>query len=94
MQLGLASMKLGAGRETLDDIIDSCAGIVLNKKLGDKVGKGDILLTMYTEKPGMESMVSSILNNFDFSDTPVEVGKTVEERISMADDGSFIIEKD
>ena len=94
MNLGLVSMKLGAGRETLDDVIDFCAGIVLNKKLGDKVAKGDLILTMYSEKPGMESMVSSILNDFYFSDEPIEVSKTVEERISLADDGSFIIEKE
>lgn len=94
MNLGLASMKLGAGRETLDDVIDSSAGILLNKKLGDKVAKGDVLLYLYTEKPGMESMVSSILNDFDFSDEPVEVKNVVEERISLDKDGAFIIEQD
>ncbi len=94
MALGITSMKLGAGRETLDDIIDPAAGIILNKKLGDKVSKGDILLTMYTEKPGMQSLVSSILNVYDFSDTPVDVSPTVEERIMMDSTGAFIVEKD
>ncbi len=94
MALGITSMRLGAGRETLDDIIDPAAGIILNKKLGDKVSKGDILLTMYTEKPGMQSLVSSILNVYDFSDTPVDTCPTVEERIMMDSTGSFIIEKD
>ncbi len=95
MELGLTSMKLGAGRETKDDVIDMAAGIVLNKKLGDKVSKGDLLLTMYTERPNMNSLVSSVLNYFDFSDDPVEVPPTVEELISFDSvKGEFHIEKE
>jgi pyrimidine-nucleoside phosphorylase len=94
MDLGLMSMRLGAGREKLEDIIDPCAGIILNKKLGDKVANGDILLTLYTEKPGMQSLVSTVLNDFDFLDEPVKVNKTVEERIYLDRNGSFLIEKE
>ncbi len=46
---GIASMVLGAGRETKDDKIDYSAGIVLNKKIGDYVNKGDILATLYSQ---------------------------------------------
>lgn len=94
MALGIASMHLGAGREELGDVIDPTAGIILNKKLGDKVSKGDLLLTMYTEKPGMQNMLTSLLNAFDFSDDPVAVPNVVEERISMDSNNTFIIEKD
>lgn len=94
MSLGVASMRLGAGRETLDDVIDPAAGIILSKKLGDKVAKGEVIMTLYTEKPGMESLVSSILNNFDFSDEPVEIPSPVEERISLNATGTFVIEKE
>lgn len=95
MELGLTSMKLGAGRETKDDILDMAAGIVLNKKLGDKVSKGDLLLTMYSERPNMQNLVSSVLNYFDFSDEPVEVPPTVEELISYDNStGEFVIEKE
>ena len=38
---GLASMSLGGGRETFDDVIDMSVGIVLNKKVGDAVKKGE-----------------------------------------------------
>ena len=38
---GLASMSLGGGRETFDDVIDMAVGIVLNKKVGDTVKKGE-----------------------------------------------------
>ncbi len=38
---GLASMSLGGGRETFDDVIDMSVGIVLNKKVGDQIKKGE-----------------------------------------------------
>lgn len=41
--VGLIAMKLGAGRVTKDSIIDLSVGIVLNKKRGEKVNKGDVL---------------------------------------------------
>ena len=49
-QIGIVSGKLGAGREKKDDEIDYTAGIVLNKKIGDFVEKGDILATLYSSK--------------------------------------------
>ncbi|MBR0294573.1 MAG: pyrimidine-nucleoside phosphorylase [Bacilli bacterium] len=50
LAIGVDAMKLGAGRETLDDVIDMSAGILLNKKEGDKVQVGDLLATVYTNK--------------------------------------------
>ena len=95
MELGLTSMRLGAGRETAEDVIDQAAGIILNKKLGDKVNKGDLLLTMYSERPNMQSLVSNILNYFDFSEEEVEVPPTVEELISFnKEKQTFVIEKE
>ena len=38
---GLASMSLGGGRETFDDVIDMSVGIVLNKKVGDEIKAGE-----------------------------------------------------
>jgi len=45
--LGLAAMKLGAGRQTKNDQIDHAVGIVLGKKVGEYVAKGDVLATLY-----------------------------------------------
>lgn len=44
---GIASMLLGAGRETKDSTIDYSAGIILKKKPGDRVEKGDVLAVLH-----------------------------------------------
>lgn len=46
--IGTSSVILGAGRVKKDDAIDFSAGIILNKKTCDKVEKGDVLATLYT----------------------------------------------
>lgn len=46
-KVGLIAMKLGAGRESKNDIIDLSVGIVFNKKCGDKVKEGEVLATVY-----------------------------------------------
>lgn len=45
--IGNASMLLGGGRETKEDIIDLSVGIVIHKKVGDFVRKGESLATLY-----------------------------------------------
>ena len=52
LEIGLSSMQLGGGRETLDDVIDMAAGIMLEKKVGDRVNKGDVLCYLHTNKNG------------------------------------------
>lgn len=48
LDVGLASVKLGAGRETKESIIDYGSGIVLKKKIGDYVKEGEVLATLFT----------------------------------------------
>lgn len=48
-RVGMASVILGAGREKKGDPIDPSAGIILKKKTGDSVSKGDVLATFYTD---------------------------------------------
>ncbi len=45
--IGKLSGKLGAGRKNKNDKIDLSVGLVLNKKIGDFVRKGDKLATIY-----------------------------------------------
>ncbi len=95
MELGLTSMRIGAGRETKDDVIDPAAGILLRKKLGDRVSKGDILLTLYSERPELQNFADQVLNYFDLSSDPVEVPSVVEEEISLnRETGEFVVSKE
>ena len=48
LDIGLASVKLGAGRETKDSQIDYGAGILLKKKIGDYVKINDELAILYS----------------------------------------------
>ncbi|MBR7111534.1 MAG: thymidine phosphorylase [Clostridia bacterium] len=48
--LGTAALILGAGRATKEDTIDPRAGIILHKKPGDAIQKGDVIATLYTER--------------------------------------------
>lgn len=48
--VGLAGVTLGAGRATKEDGIDFSAGILLAKKPGDRVEKGDLLATLLTDR--------------------------------------------
>jgi len=50
LDIGLASVKLGAGRETKTSDIDSGAGIVLKKKVGDFVKINEELATLYSNE--------------------------------------------
>ena len=61
LEIGIASMQLGGGRETLDDVIDMAAGIMLEKKVGDTVNKGDVLCYLHTNKNG--ESVSHVTEN-------------------------------
>ena len=47
-ELGEVSLTLGAGRNTIDGVIDMSAGFVLDKKTGETVTKGERIATLYT----------------------------------------------
>ncbi len=49
-KIGILACTLGAGREKKGDSIDMGAGIVLCKKTGERIQKGDTLAVLYTKK--------------------------------------------
>lgn len=48
-EIGKCVLSLGAGRETIDSVIDLGAGIVLNKKIDEEVQIGETLAFIHTE---------------------------------------------
>lgn len=81
LSIGLAAMKLGAGRETMESKIDMAAGIVLNKKVGDKVLKGEVLAYCHTNKEVEESILGEVSGAFVYSETPIKTAPIVHAYI-------------
>ena len=83
LEIGISAMKLGAGRETLEDVIDMSAGIVLAKKIGAQVKRGDLLCTIYTNKPAEEYLpvLDEIRQAYAYSDEKVEMLPVIREII-------------
>ncbi|EMR07452.1 Pyrimidine-nucleoside phosphorylase [Bhargavaea cecembensis DSE10] len=58
--IGLAAMHLGAGRATKDEQIDLGVGIVLKKKVGDAVEKGEPLAEIHTNGKGTDTAIGML----------------------------------
>ena len=66
---GLIAMELGAGRATKESEIDLAVGIVLNKKRGDKVCKGDILAYIHAnDESKIDKAERDIIDNMVITD--------------------------
>ena len=71
-EIGKASMNLGAGRKKKEDNIDFSVGIVLEKKIGDKVEKGDILAYIHANDENLgNEIVKDVFNAYTISNEPV-----------------------
>ncbi len=62
-EIGIASMMLGAGRQTKEDEIDLAVGLVLNKKIGDHVEEGESLLTIHANTQDVEAVKEKLYDN-------------------------------
>ena len=83
-RIGLASQKTGAGRETKEDEIDLAAGIVLNKKVGDKVEEGELLATFYgNDHDKVMAGLEEAREAFEISDEQVERPELIKEIIGL-----------
>jgi pyrimidine-nucleoside phosphorylase len=60
-EIGMASLELGAGRRAITEQIDPTAGILFEKKVGDKIMKGETILKAFTNKPAMIETVTEQL---------------------------------
>ena len=72
LAIGLGSCHLGGGRIKLTDVIDMSAGIILNKKVGDFVKKGELLCTLHTNKDNVDHIIKSVKEAFIFQAEPIK----------------------
>ena len=81
---GTASMILGAGRETKESSIDYSAGIVLHKKIGDAVRKGECIATFYSEEKGKCISAESIFKpSIVIRDQKPDIKPVVHARVTI-----------
>ncbi|MGS0655147.1 pyrimidine-nucleoside phosphorylase [Staphylococcus arlettae] len=81
-EIGVASMLLGAGRQTKEDSIDLSVGIVLNKKVGDRVAQGESLLTIHANREQVDDVIEKLRASISISDNgsaPTLVHKVITE---------------
>lgn len=64
--VGKASGMTGAGRETLKDKIDYSAGILLDKKYGDRVEKGERLAVLYGSPERLEDAAAALMSAYSY----------------------------
>ncbi len=50
-EIGMTAIDIGAGRRKKEDSVNHSAGFVFHKKVGDKVQKDDIILTIHSDNP-------------------------------------------
>lgn len=72
-ELGIAAMMLGAGRATKESEIDLAVGIVLHKKVGDAVKKGEALLTIHTNKEEVPEVEQKIWEGITIADSATPI---------------------
>lgn len=67
-EIGTAAMLLGAGRATKESEIDLAVGLMLNKKIGDKVVAGESLVTIHANRENVEEVIEKIYANITIAE--------------------------
>lgn len=76
--IGNAAKLLGAGREKKEDAIDLSVGIVMQKRVGEKVRRGEALATLHAGEHSDIAGAMTLLNrSVSYSDSPVEAPELI-----------------
>lgn len=80
---GIASVLLGAGREKKDSPIDYSAGIIIHKKTGDQVQKGETIATLFASKENLfQDANEEYLDAITIENTKKERNPLIYARVS------------
>ncbi len=82
-EIGMTSLVLGGGRETKESEIDLSVGMIIEKKIGDYVKKGEPLATLFANsREKFEAAKSRFLGAYTIGEKPDIIPKHVYEIIS------------
>lgn len=74
LAVGLAAVRLGAGRDTVDDVIDASVGFVLARRPGDRVRAGEPLVWIHAASTAsLDSASAALREAIDIGDEPAEL---------------------
>jgi len=80
--LGMTSVRLGAGRQQMADVIDPKAGITLHKKVGDSVESNEIIAQFFTDDESvLDEAEQRIKTSFTIGDEEVKSQILIHEII-------------
>ncbi|MFS0863474.1 pyrimidine-nucleoside phosphorylase [Fredinandcohnia sp. 179-A 10B2 NHS] len=79
--IGTAAMLLGAGRATKESTIDLAVGLVLRKKIGDKVSKGESLVTIHSNFENVEEIKDKLASSIKISSQQVTPPQLILDKI-------------
>ncbi len=80
--VGAAAAMLGAGRTTKESSIDLSVGLVLHKKIGDHVQKGESLATIHTNHQDIEAVKEQLYKSIELTQEAVELPPLVYDTIT------------
>src|SRR5882724_9315343 len=81
-QIGTAGVLLGGGREKKEDSVDPAVGIIVHKKVGDKVSAGEALCTVhYNAAERLERAKPLILQSYRIEASPPTQSRPLIHRI-------------
>ncbi len=81
-QVGTACVILGGGREKKEDSVDPAVGIVVHKKIGDKVSAGESLCTIHCHSDAQAARAKTLLQeSYEISATPPAVRPSLIHRV-------------
>jgi pyrimidine-nucleoside phosphorylase len=84
--IGLASQHTGAGRTVMGETIDMSAGMILHKKVGDKVVSGDVLATLFGKvEPKLQMGHAECQKAFEIADRVPQKQMLIQEIIGLTD---------
>ncbi|MBR5755748.1 MAG: thymidine phosphorylase [Erysipelotrichaceae bacterium] len=79
--IGELSMALGAGRMSAEDQIDYSVGIVLDRKIGDRVEEGDVLAHVHHNRELEQAWIDKFDSAYSYSDSEVKTGPIIAKII-------------
>lgn len=83
MAVGVAAWRLGAGRARKEDAVQAGAGVVMHAKPGDRVTKGQTLMTLHTDTPeAFERAREALGGGYEVGAQAVERQPLLIDRIS------------